>query len=441
MQVERTDGKGATNVTTSSVRASGSMGKHLEASMLQALQAKSLDAGSRARLVKHLSAGCLRCWRNVECFVPIHPKPTEAEEPDALWLALWRPPSAADLLRPAHRRAVREARSGRLGFAHLVLEEARELALGDPRRGEERIGEAQRLLAAAGLEQIDELSARELEALGWVYLADAQRVVGHHLEAETSFETARRALASGSGRAEIEATLDELRSQLLRAQGQICGALELLARAESLLDAPGLEGRRAEVLGRRGALLLRLGDEPRALETIEKALALLPEGQSLALRLYLLHNCAATEARLGRVETASAHLDEAEPLYEPHGHDFLRVQRFWVRGLVEMKGQRFEAAEELLRTTIHGLLGLGLGRSAVLALFDLARLYAAAGWEPRFRELESLFEQLSERPAFQAVLQAHGSELMALARRKGVAVPYLEELMKKLDGNGDSSAC
>ncbi|NJL26476.1 MAG: hypothetical protein HC897_00685 [Thermoanaerobaculia bacterium] len=237
------------------------------------------------------------------------------------------------------------------------------------------------------------------------------------------------------------ATFDELRSQLLRVQGCGAGALELLEKAAHQLETPGLEGRRAEVLGRRGVLLLQQGDATGALKTLEEALGALPMGQSPGLRLYLLHNSAATLARLGRVEAAAARLDEAEPLYETHGYDFLRAQRHWIRGLVQMKASQPEAAETSLRTAIEQLLALRFGRSAVLALFDLARLYAVAGWEHRFDDMDALFEELLKRPAFRSLLRVHGSELIGLARRKGVAVPHLQELMEKLERDGDPPSC
>ncbi|NJL28288.1 MAG: hypothetical protein HC897_10540 [Thermoanaerobaculia bacterium] len=426
-------------MTVSSARGNEVEGEHLDVSALSSVQDTRLDLESRARWVKHLAAGCRLCWHHLERLDETYLTPISTEKPDALMLALCRR-LPADELRPAHRLAVLEARTARLGFARLVLEEARELALRDPHRAEHELRQVQKLLTAAGLDQIDAPRAHDLETLGWAYLADAQRIVGHHLEAETSFAAAYLALAAGSGWREVEATLDELQSQLLRLQGQVCVALERLTKAASLLDAPGLEGRRAEVLGRRGALLLRLGDEPRALEATQTALALLPEGQSLGLRLYLLHNCAAIEARLGHTEAASVHLEKAAPLYAHHGHDLLRVQRHWVRGLVELRRQRFEAADELLRAAIHQFLDLGLARSAVLVLFDLAQLYLAAGWEPRFHELEKLFDQLYEEPTFRAVLRAHGGELLILARRKGAEVPYLEELVKTLAGEADPVA-
>ncbi len=400
------------------------------------------DAARRMRVVRHLAAGCATCWESVERLGRSGVVARESP-PDPVVLAVERwieiacvrggASAALARLRPVHRTALSRARDERLGFCRLVIEESRELVAADPSRATQAAREVLALVSNPQLAGVDERAYRHLRALAQAHLADAYQMAEDHLAAEQAFRDARTELALGSGEAEIEATVDELEADLAMAQGRYIDALGLLARAEERLSRSRPGERVAEVLVRRGFVLMRLAEVEGARAALHRAFSLLEGDKNPRLRLSVLHNLAAAEVRAGDFEAGRRIMREAEPLYAECGYPLIRVQRQWLLGVIAMHGDQPDDAEALLREALQGFLDLGCGFDAVRVLIDLGRLCVLAEREWELAELEELFRDLLRGSEFRAFMASELRKLQELARKKRRSLPRLAETIARLE--------
>lgn len=398
------------------------------------------SAARRIRMVRHLAAGCSCCWESVERYRRSGSGAAECP-PDPVVLAVERwveiaragGGSTLDLLRPTHRTALLRARDDRLGFCRLVIEESRELAASDPSRAMQTAREVLALVSNPELAGLDEQGYRHLRALAQAHLADAYQMAEDHLAAEQAFRNARSELALGDGEAEIEATVDELEADLAVAQGRFIDALGFLARAEERLCRSRPGERVAEVLVRRGFVLLRLGEVESAREVLHRAFSLLEGTKNPRLRLSVLHNLAAAEVRAGDFEAARRILREAEPLYAEAGYELIRVQRQWLLGVIATHTGEPDAAEDLLRQAIQGFLDLGYGFDAVRVLIDLGRLCVLAERDWELADLEELFRDLLRGSEFRAFMASELRKLQEYAKKRRCSLPRLAETIARLE--------
>ncbi|MCP4654951.1 MAG: tetratricopeptide repeat protein [bacterium] len=400
------------------------------------------DAAGRMRMVRHLAAGCSCCWESVERLGRSGAGTLESP-PDPVVLAVERwaelagaageVSPALDRLRPVHRSALLRARDERLGFCRLVIEESRELVATDPSRATQTAREVLALVSSPELAGLDERVYRHLRALAQAHLADAYQTAEDHLAAEQAFRDARSELALGNGEAEIEATVDELEADLAVAQGRYVDALGFLARAEERLGGLRPGERLAEVLVRRGFVLMRLGEVESARDALHRAFSLLEGNKNPRLRLSVLHNLASAEVRAGDFEAARKIMREAEPLYAESGYELIRVQQQWLLGVIATHADEPDDAESLLRRALQGFLDLGYGFDAVRVLIDLGRLCVVAEREWELAELEELFRDLLRGSEFRAFMASELRKLQESAKKKRRSLPRLAETIARLE--------
>jgi len=357
-------------------------------------------------------------------------------------------------LRPDHRDWILLCRMHRLAFAHLVLEELRDMALSHEHDAvkalqsilnalyQEANGEG--ALTALG-ESLCEGAPRrfhDLAGLACAYLAAAFQVAGDHRRTAVLIARADHELAQGTDHNEpLRATVHVVRSDIARRQDQHLLALREIrsARRRQLESAPDRacdeqkcsqaqrmlqeirKERLAEIDAREGVILIRLGRTREAVSLLDSALGLIPEGNNPRLRRYVHYHLARAELRSGQFTAAEQHLTQAEALSRSGVSAAIAARQQWLRGLIELNipDCRDQAAISL-NQAVDSMKNLGLHADAVLALSQLCQLYAD---DERFDELLKLsgkFKQLLASTPARCFTRAQIRKLDRIAQALGI---------------------
>ncbi len=461
---------------------------HFSAFELRDVFTRGLDEAQRYRAMQHFSVRCGCCERNLTDLAE-GKLGAEMQAPAGSWdpvlQALWRrvqqvraegsPEGALPFLarlRPWHRRWVTD-RGSPFSFCIQVLEEGRQAALEDRTNGLDRgkdtlsyfdflagrraAGVSRKTVPSPGLRRRarwrrpdDELTAlaprlaahneerlKLIRILALVYLGDAHRLEADHFEALKAIRQADAALEEYADHktlwdieitTEIRATLDELRSDLARTEGNFGRALEFIQRAIRTRETDGSSLGLPEALVRMG--MIQLKEDGGAVETFRRALDLIEDGSDPQLSRVALHHLAVAEIQKKNFTNARRWLREAEPLYADCNSLRTLSQRAWMQGIVDLYEGEYETAEKYLRESLAGLLELGLVFDGLLVVVNLGQLFMKA--DRPDRDLVSLsheFRELLRRPEVEMFIL----EQIERGLRFAPEVPGLEDLIRRME--------
>lgn len=261
------------------------------------------------------------------------------------------PRQLAELLarpREERREAVATLDEATFSLAELALERSREMVHSDPERSRElaRLGRwvAERLDAETyGSDRV-----ADLRALAWAALGNALRVGGDLRGAVGAFSEARQWLETGSPQSVEAVEVLELEISLLRDTQDFARALAQSAEVLAVYEGSGRMEEMVRALVTRATILELMGEPEGAVEVLERAELVVEESDDLWLRLCTRHSLIFGLARVDRIEEAAELLQSSWGLYEQFARPAVIARRHWALGLIYL-GRRAagQAAEHL----------------------------------------------------------------------------------------------
>lgn len=291
-------------------------------------------------------------------------------------------------------------------LAELLLEHSRNQLPGRPQEAH-----AAAQLTQAVLHHTDSSTyATELYARTTAHAANALRVSGRLVEAETLLGSARYILRDDAGGDRlVRAELDRLEGALRLDQRRFSEAIRLLRRAALAYSAEDRPADAARTSITLGAVHFELGDWAAATEQAHSALDLLANEDEPRLILYARHNLADYLCEEGRFEEARSAVIELQSLYALHGDPLSHLRLAWLEGKISRGLDELEHAEALFAAARQGFLSRGIAYDAALVSLELATLYLeqrrTAEVKTLAAEMVTVFEDLDiHREALAAAL-------------------------------------
>ena len=291
------------------------------------------------------------------------------------------PRLAAELLAlpPAARdRALSRRRFRSLALAEHLLDESWRTWTEEPARGEP--------LAGLALCLLDGLTDRErarhghgrlddLRAVGWIYVANARRILFDHRGAEAALATAEGLLVAGTGDPRERALLLLVKGTLRRAQRCFVEALGLLAQAAAIHRWTGDHHEEGKLLVSQAIVHDYAGDPQRAIPLVHRALELIDPARDPRLALVAHHNLAAYFIATGRYREAQERLPEVRRRTAELGGRLEALLVRWLDGMLAVKLGRVERGEEILAALRDEYLNEGMTYNAALVSLELVALF------------------------------------------------------------------
>lgn len=375
------------------------MSDHPNPADLEAFVEGRLDTAATARVVAHLLPGCEACGRNLEA-LGLEPAGLE-EEVEGVWdvaydEALDRAAERVRLhgtqalarsrkIRRALERMEREGiealsvrQVGRPAMIEVLLTRCRQLRHDDPEQMVLLAWQASWIARRLDRDGFTPEQVMDLRARTSGEYANALRVADRLPDAEVHLRQAFHYFEMGTGDADAELRLLDLKASLRGSQHRYAEAVELLEIVHDRKIASGDRHGSGRALIKKGIYVGRGGAPVEALALLEEGSALLdpqkePELERLALhnRLYFLVDC--------------KRLDEALALLEWHRSLLMSGGRFDECKLVRNEGLiyaalgRWELAERAFRTAKEGFTSLKVMGHAALMALDLSTVLMRQG--------------------------------------------------------------
>lgn len=367
-----------------------------------------------------------------------------AREADLDWERSCAPDLFAELAgHPPGRQHVLVANTRRFqtwGLAEYLLERSAAACLEEPARAQE-IADlacmvAERLSASA-------YSAALLEDLRgrcWSHIANARRVVADLAGAEEAFERAERHLEQGTEDPMEWARLRSVKASLRRDQRRFAEAEDLLHRAAAAHRRLGEPHELGKVLFSLSLVYVHQGDPGQALETLQKAVALIDDRRDPHLTLAARYNLIDYLAEAGRFMEAQALLARTRALFQQHANRPLRLRLPWVKGKIAFGLGQLAQAEAAYRAARKGFQEAGDGVDAALVGLELAMVCARQGRTAEVKELA--LETLATFEALDVAREALAAALVLrrAAEAEQVSVALLRELTAKMRRSLETSS-
>lgn len=264
--------------------------------------------------------------------------------------------------------------------------------------------EAESLAPADG----EPAAVSDLRTEAWAYRGNAERVVSDFDAAETSFRTAWRHLAAGSGAPLLRARLCDLEASLASARGNHELALERIDEAVGLCRAEGDSLLLGYSRVKQAFFLDGAGDPAAALAALREGLAHLDPHSDLRTWVAAVHNLARLLNLLGYTIAARSLLRDLRPLHERLGDRVNLLRLEWLEAQIDQGLGDAARAERKLGWVRQGFLDQEMAYDAALVSLDLAALYAE---QKRVFDLRDL--ALEMFPVFQS-RRIHREALAAL---------------------------
>ena len=318
-------------------------------------------------------------------------------------------------------------------LCQLALDRGFEMGAQDPPEADGMISLA---VAIADLLVADEHSegvVRDLGAKSYAYLGNIRRIRSDLPGSASAFEIARRNWAEGTGSLTDEAVICDLEAALLSEKRQFGEALAMLDRAIERFALEGsthLEGRtwfsKADVLGSKGEF-------GKAIEALEKGIALVDPEAEPRLALLAKHNLLVYLREEGRLEEIASLYPETREIHKRLGNAVDLTRFKWLEGQIAVDSDRLIDAEESFLEVKRFFVDKGMAHDVALVSLDLALVYLRQG---RLGELKAL---ASEMLTIFSSLKIHQETLAALAFcRKALevekmTVAFVNELGTRLE--------
>lgn len=247
----------------------------------------------------------------------------------------------------------------------------------DSRTGEE--------LARLALVVAEHLSPRlygraaleDLRATAWGYLANTRRIHSDYTGAGEAFGQAEEHLRLGTGDPAEQAILVGLLSTWLRDRGELDLARDHLDHVISLHRHAGSRHLEARSLISLSLIERQAGNPDLAMALLDRAARGLEPGREPRLAMAVTKNRALTAADVGTRTSMARALADLDPEREVFYLDRLRT--LWARGVLLMKLELLEKADEAFRAARRGFVRARIPGDVALLDLDLGRLYLTTG--------------------------------------------------------------
>lgn len=218
--------------------------------------------------------------------------------------------------------------------------------------------------------------ASDMKAAAWCQMANALRVVSDLRKADEAFGIAEHFLALGSGDLLATARLLDLKSTLRLAQVRFAEAIALVDGAIEIYRKIGDSRREGAALIRLAAIHSSQGNPERAVELVNRGMALLDREADRRQWIIAQHNLVTYLANAGRYLEAQAKLIQIRRLHQQFGEEINLIRFRWLEGRVAAGLGRAREAENAFLEARESFIRHGLGYDAALVSLDLAAVYA-----------------------------------------------------------------
>lgn len=275
------------------------------------------------------------------------------------------------------------------GFVALLLRTIKGCWSDNPKRAENLVAWAVRLVQELDPETYGVTRVLDLKAQAHTYQGNVSRILGNFRAADVSFAEADRLLAQGSKDPRARAELLGFLASLRRLQSRFDDAHRLLAQAAAihrwLQDRHG-EGR---ILLYK-AMTLSYADDPEgAIPVVERALELIDGEREPRLLLVAYHNLATYLRDCELIPQLLELLPKVQRLAEDHGGALDLLRLYWLEGMALITIGESRRGEELLRRARNGFIAEDIGYEAALVCLDIVALYLQEGRGREARHLAS----------------------------------------------------
>lgn len=291
---------------------------------------------------------------------------------------------------------------------HCLIEKSRDVGRNEPDAGVHIAELAILSLEALARRRGDEKQFADLQAQGWMRLANARALAADLQGAEDGFEQAERLLEAGGRRPATAAELLALKASLRRDQRRFHEARELLDRARAICPQEEEDELMAKILLAQASVRFEEGNPAAAIPFLEQALPLVDRIQNAMLKLAVYHNLVATYSEAGLFEKAVKLLSTARSLSLEHGTAFNKIRFRWLEGLVSRGLGELDKAEGALVEAREAFSDLGDSFSTALVCLDLADLFSKQNRSEHLAELCACLAPLS------GMLQQHPEASVAV---------------------------
>ncbi|HYU34067.1 MAG TPA: hypothetical protein VEW48_18080 [Thermoanaerobaculia bacterium] len=238
----------------------------------------------------------------------------------------------------------------------------------------------------------------DLRAIGWRQYANSLRIAGRLQEAEETFANARRFCAEGTGDPPLRAALLGRLGSLRIHQRRFDEAIALADEVDRIYSELGESHLFATNLVQKSTAQIYAGEADAAVQTLNRAIALIDNEGDPHLLLAACHNLIRAYIEIGKPEQALSLFFEVQGLYQDCQDPVIVLKAGWQQGQILRDLGHLRAAEMALLQARQGFLEMELFYEVALVSLDLSAVYLQLG------EIEKLHEAVTEMvPIFKSL--------------------------------------
>ena len=391
-------------------------------------------AAEEYQIERHLRTGCAVCQGEVDRLLPVFelasgtkpkpadPRPVSLTSDTLVWdqvytrleqrlalISLEREaaPRLLDELnrQPAETRRVL-ARSGRRfqtpAVCELLIERSFDEGFRDTVRARELAELAIEVACQLDAQSYGRSVVQDLKARAWAYLGNARRLSTDFTGAEQAISLAEELAEDGSADPLEEARILDFKASLLRDEGRLEEAAQLLDVVIDIYEEVKDTHRQGRALISKAICLGDAGQPEKAVELISAGLSMVQWNQEPRLVLMARHNLIWFLSDCGRCEQAMGQLERLRQAYQDCPDTWIETRLTWLEGRIAQGLGRLDEAETCLREAQRRLLQQERGYDACIVTLDLASFYFQQG---RITDVRQLIEHMLP------VLLAHAQEV------------------------------
>jgi tetratricopeptide (TPR) repeat protein len=375
---------------------------HAEKDLLRRFLRAEANAGEARRVVRHLLSRCPQCLEGAreatlpesadlyeEVFLRAEAFATAEEQRLAVERLLgWAQWAALEPMPPQARfaRVESDPRFQNWGLYVRLLEASRWYMRTEPAEAVDVVRLA--ILVAERLDPavVGGTRLADLKAAAWAALGNVKRLASDFEGSRRAFNEAWRISEEGTGEPVEAAHILSLESAYMRDLGEFETAEAALEEALEIYTRAGDPHQQGRTLLKMGDAIGH-GNPERALDHIQRGLALIDAAREPRLDLCAQHDLSWFLNDCGRPEEALAVLDRARPLYKQFPDEWTQLRLHWLEGRIARNLGELTEAEDIYKQLWEELQARDLHHEFVLLSIDLAELLVFKGEPDRAAEL------------------------------------------------------
>lgn len=394
-------------------------GYHPDRKALERFVSGHAPAAEEHRIEHHLRAGCAVCQEEVDRLLPVFelasgtkPEPAALRPAslisdivvwDQVYTRLEQRLALISLEREAAPRLLEElnrqpaetrralARSGRRfqtpAVCELLIERSFDEGFRDTARARELAELAIEVACQLDAQSYGRSVVQDLKARAWAYLGNARRLSTDFTGAEQAISLAEELAEDGSADPLEEARILDFKASLLRDEGRLEEAAQLLDVVIDIYEEIKDTHRQGRALISKGLCVGDAGHPETAIDLISAGLSLIQGSQEPRLVLIARYNLMWYLSECGRCEQAMRQLERLRHTFQESSDTWFETRLIWLEGRIANGLGRLEEGEACLREVQRRLLEQQRGFDACAATLDLASFYLQQGQIAEVRQL------------------------------------------------------